>query len=232
MDRMAAEQLALCCGASPHRCAMCAVPPHAALRLLAATRSLRRPRRRCAHHRASNHPLLHRSLTPQLLERIAPLKRGLLATDEDRAEVEALAAELERLNPTKRPLAAPELLSAKWELLYTTSASILGTSKPALLRPSGPIFQFIDAEGLRAKNQETAPFYNSVTAALEPLSDSKVKVVFKTFKLLNLIPITAPPSAVGELDVTFLDEELRVSRGDKGNLFVLAAAERGAGAAF
>jgi hypothetical protein len=25
----------------------------------------------------------------------------------------------------------------------------------------------------------------------------------------------------GELDITYLDEELRVSRGDKGNLFVL-----------
>lgn len=32
-------------------------------------------------------------------------------------------------------------------------------------------------------------------------------------------PITLNPA--GELAVTYLDEELRVSRGDKGNLFVL-----------
>ena len=50
---------------------------------------------------------------------------------------------------------------------------------------------------------------------------SKVKVQFKVFKLLNLIALNAPPSAVGELDITYLDEELRISRGDKGNLFIL-----------
>lgn len=157
-------------------------------------------------------------------------------------------------------------LNGKWELRYTTSASILGTSKPALLRPSGPIYQFLgerviwsvddvcelvrvgsrsmrrpclkccvqtghtdvvstnyvprtrrsrrqgtsaslqapsfpphpvllanrcslltaistqshaDGPGLRAKNQESAPFFNSVTAELSPLSNSKVKVQFK-----------------------------------------------------
>ena len=78
-----------------------------------------------------------------------------------------------------------------------------------------------DGPGLRAKNQETAPFWNSVTAQLSPLSRSKVKVQFKVFKLLNLIALNAPPSAVGELDITYLDEELRISRGDKGHLFIL-----------
>lgn len=53
------------------------------------------------------------------------------------------------------------------------------------------------------------------------MSSNKVAVQFKTFKLLNLIAVTAPPTARGELAITYLDEELRVSRGDKGNLFVL-----------
>jgi hypothetical protein len=47
------------------------------------------------------------------------------------------------------------------------------------------------------------------------------QVQFKQFKLLGLIPVTAPESAKGELEITYLDEELRVSRGNKGNLFVL-----------
>lgn len=46
------------------------------------------------------------------------------------------------------------------------------------------------------------------------------------FKLLGLIPITAPPSATGELDITYLDEELRISRGNRGNLFVLKMKDR------
>lgn len=54
-----------------------------------------------------------------------------------------------------------------------------------------------DGAGLRAKNQETAPFWNSVTAELTPLSRSKVKVQFKTFKIFNLISINAPPTALG-----------------------------------
>lgn len=45
------------------------------------------------------------------------------------------------------PTTAPELLSGQWELLYTTSEFILGASKPAFLRPSGPIYQIIGGCG-------------------------------------------------------------------------------------
>lgn len=55
-----------------------------------------------------------------------------------------------------------------------------------------------------------------VSAALTPVSDSQVDVQFKQFKILGLIPITAPESAKGSLSVSYLDEELRISRGDKG----------------
>lgn len=156
----------------------------------------------------------------ELLSYVEPLKRGLMATPEQQQRVEEMASALERLNPTKKPLASP-LLNGRWQLRYTTSQSILGTSKPFFLRPSGPIYQFLDGPNLKAKNQESAPLFNSVTADLTPLTSSKVKVQFKTFKLLNLISVTAPPTAIGELDVTYLDKDLRISRGDKGNLFVL-----------
>ena len=54
-----------------------------------------------------------------------------------------------------------------------------------------------------------------------PARPPVLQVQFKEFKLLGLIPVKAPASATGELEVTYLDEELRVSRGNKGNLFVL-----------
>ena len=90
---------------------------------------------------------------------------------------------------------------------------------------AGPIFQTIDAGRLRAKNQETWPFFSSVTAALTPTSKSAVAVQFKTFRLLGFVAVTAPEAARGALDTTYVDDELRVSRGDKGNLFVLAQSD-------
>ena len=36
------------------------------------------------------------------------------------------------------------------------------------------------------------------------------------FKLLGLVPVNAPPSAKGKLDITYVDEDLRISRGDRG----------------
>ncbi|MEW5302031.1 MAG: hypothetical protein WDW36_004843 [Sanguina aurantia] len=155
-----------------------------------------------------------------LLEAIEPLSRGATASDEDKEEIEQLARVVEGF-ATSKPLANP-LLNGQWELLYTTSAGILGLSKPPPFRPSGPIYQYIDAQELTARNQETAPFWNSVSAELKPLNDKKLAVQFKTFKLFNgVFSIGAPEAAKGELSITYVDEELRVSRGDKGNLFVL-----------
>lgn len=48
-----------------------------------------------------------------------------------------------------------------------------------------------------------------------------LQVQFKEFKILGLIPVKAPASAAGELDITYLDDELRISRGNRNNLFVL-----------
>lgn len=163
-------------------------------------------------------PLVNRAF--QLLARIAPLARGTAASDADKADVARLFADLEKANPTKSPLASPAL-NGKWRLLYTTSASILGTGRPAFLRPSGPIYQVLDGPSLSAENRETFPFFNRVVAALEPETASRVAVQFKRFFIFGLIPVDAPPTARGKLDVTYLDDRLRLSRGDKGNIFIL-----------
>ncbi|XP_054802884.1 probable plastid-lipid-associated protein 4, chloroplastic isoform X2 [Prosopis cineraria] len=133
-------------------------------------------------------------LKDELLEAIAPLDRGADATPEDQQRVDQIARKLEAVNPTKEPLKS-NLLDGKWELIYTTSRSILQTQRPKILR-SRTNYQAINADILRAQNMESWPFFNQ-------------------------IPVKAPGRARGELEITYLDEELRISRGDKGNLFIL-----------
>jgi len=191
------------------------------------------------------------ALKDNLRARIKGTGRGVTASQNDRAEIDAMCARLERMNPTKEVLGP--YLSADWLLEYTTSDSILGTRRPFFLRANGPIYQTIRAEKLEARNQETWPWFSAVVriktrssyarrtlvvrsltvapalaptsdqeATLVPMSKNKVAVQFQTFYIGSLIPIKAPPTARGELEITYLDEDLRISRGDKGNLFVLS----------
>ncbi|XP_019243562.1 PREDICTED: probable plastid-lipid-associated protein 4, chloroplastic isoform X3 [Nicotiana attenuata] len=132
----------------------------------------------------------------------------------------AIVSKLEAANKVKEPLKSG-LLNGKWELLYTTSQSILQTKRLKILRPTGKIYQAINADTLRAQNMETWPFFNQATANLVPLNERRVAVKFDSFKIAGLIPIKSRGSGRGQLEITYLDEELRISRGNQGNLFIL-----------
>ncbi|KAH7518793.1 hypothetical protein FEM48_Zijuj09G0208700 [Ziziphus jujuba var. spinosa] len=159
------------------------------------------------------------SLKEQLLEAITPLDRGAEATPEDQQRVDQIARKLEAVNQIKEPLKS-DLLNGKWELIYTTSTSILQTQRPKFLRSTAN-YQAINLDTLRAQNMESWPFFNQITANLVPLNSRRVAVKFDFFKIASLIPIKSPGSGRGQLEITYLDEELRISRGNRGNLFVL-----------
>ncbi|CAI0439279.1 unnamed protein product [Linum tenue] len=148
------------------------------------------------------------ALKEELLQAIAPLDRGAEATPEDQKFVDQIARKLEAVNAEKEPLKST-LLNGKWELLYTTSQSILKKKWPKLLRPNGKIYQAINVDTLRAQNLETWPFFNQATANLVPLNEKRVAVNFDFFKIAGLIPIESPGSGRGQLEITYLDEELR-----------------------
>ncbi|XP_024021142.1 probable plastid-lipid-associated protein 4, chloroplastic isoform X2 [Morus notabilis] len=127
------------------------------------------------------------SLKQELYDTIAPpLDRGAGATPEDQDRVEQIARKLEKLNKIKNPLKS-NLLNGKWELLYTTSKSLLQTQRPKFLRPNGKIYQAINVDTLRAQNMETWPFFNQATANLVPLNSRRVAVKFDSFKIASLI---------------------------------------------
>ncbi|KAJ1627304.1 plastid lipid-associated protein/fibrillin conserved domain-containing protein, partial [Pavlovales sp. CCMP2436] len=136
-----------------------------------------------------------------------------------------LAKKLEAINPTRRPLASDKL-SACWRLLYTTSDAILGMPRPLPFQPRPRILQHISVEKLAAKNEEWVLggiLKNSVVAQLTPRKDGRtVDVGFKQFRI-GWVPVNVDPAKFrGVLETTYLDDDLRISRGDKGNLFVLA----------
>lgn len=185
-----------------------------------------------------------------LLEAIAGKNRGLLATASDKQAILALIAQLEDRNPTPRPVEAGELLEGNWRLLYTTSRGILGIDQLPLFK-LGQVYQCVRVKESKIYNIAEVyglPFVEgivSVAAEFEPVSERRVQVKFKRsiFGLQRLIGYQSPDSLIQEieagkkfaavdfkienrdqqgwLDITYLDEDLRIGRGNEGNVFVL-----------
>lgn len=161
-------------------------------------------------------------LKSEILELASVTNRGLAATDAQKKEMEVLFEKLERENPTKKPLKS-NLVNGVWSLQYTTSDSILG--KSSVGKKVGPILQAIDTTSLYAENSELISYFGlkvpqKVTADLSPQNDQLTNVQFKRFSL-GPLSFDAPESFRGYLDITYLDSDLRLTRGDKGNIFVL-----------
>lgn len=93
-------------------------------------------------------------LKEALLSKAAEVDRGLKETPADREVILGLIKELEAKNPTKKPNTSP-LVSARWRLVYTTSDSILGKTRPAPFRPAGDILQ-VSASNVASLRREEA----------------------------------------------------------------------------
>jgi hypothetical protein len=187
----------------------------------------------------------------ELLEAIAGKNRGLLATETDKVAILAAVSRLEDRNPTPRPVEAGELLDGNWRLLYTTSKELLNLGRlPALplgqiyqcIRTSTTrIYNIAEISEL--------PFVEglvSVAARFEPVNERRVNVKFERsiVGLRRLIGYKSPSDFIqqieagkkffpaldfsidtgdrqGWLDITYLDNDLRIGRGNEGSVFVL-----------
>lgn len=189
----------------------------------------------------------------ELLETIAGKNRGLLASESDRRAILAAIARLEDRNPHPRPFEVSEKLNGNWRLLFTTSEELLGIDRIPLLK-LGQIYQCIRIQGARIYNIAEVyglPLLEgivSVAAQFEPVSERRVEVTFERFVVgpQRLMGYQSPAAFIqqleegkrflpidatlpnrdrqGWLDITYLDDDLRIGRGNEGSVFVLTKA--------
>ncbi len=185
-----------------------------------------------------------------LLEIIAGKNRGLLSTPSDKQAILSAIAQLEDYNPTPRPVEAGELLNGDWRLLYTTSRELLNLDSFPLVK-LGQIYQSIRVKESKLYNIGELyglPYLEgivSVAARFEPTSERRVQVKFERsiVGLSRLIGYEFPGKFIDEiesgkkfaavdfgldtreqqgwLDITYLDKDLRIGRGNKDSVFVL-----------
>lgn len=189
----------------------------------------------------------------KLLEAIAGKNRGLLTTEMDNLAILAAIAQIEDRNPTRRPVEATDLLDGNWRLLYNTSRGLLNIDQFPLLK-LGQIYQCIRAKEAKLYNIAEVyglPYlegFVSVVARFQPVSERRVQVKFERsiFGLQRLVGYHSPDEFIrqiesgksfpaidfsienrdqeGWLDITYLDEDLRIGRGNEGSVFVLSKA--------
>jgi hypothetical protein len=183
----------------------------------------------------------------ELISHLAQFDRGLRALD---AETLDRIAQLEAQNPTPRTVEALDRLVGDWRLVYTNSQGILGLDRFPLFQ-LGEVYQSIRAEGLRLYNVAEIrglPGLSgivSVAATFTPVSEVRVSVLFERAIVgpMGWMGYQGPAGfidkiergdrfwaldarlpqreAQGWLDITYLDEDLRIGRGNEGSLFVL-----------
>lgn len=186
----------------------------------------------------------------ELLAAIAGTNRGVITTEANRSLVLDKVVQLEVQNPTPQPLSKQELLSGVWRLIYTTSPDLLGLARLPVV-PAGPIYQCIRGQELKLYNVlelQGIPFLEGVlcvAARLTPVSERRVQVNFERSilgvkglmnypsldVLISRLETQSPVAALsmpldsdrsaGWLETTYLDEDLRIGRGNNDSLFVL-----------
>ncbi|WP_414574685.1 PAP/fibrillin family protein [Anabaena sp. CCY 9402-a] len=167
------------------------------------------------------------------------------------AEIAQLTAELENCNPHPHPLvSATALLEGAWLLKYSTAREIRALASLPLGLQVGKVYQAIDITNKQFFNLAFVKHslgllsgYVKVTASFEPaiedvspVPNKRINVYFdKRYlaiekilgidtPLLNpfkVVPANNPQGRIATLDITYLDETLRIGRGGDGSLFIL-----------
>ncbi|XXG44786.1 hypothetical protein AAC387_Pa02g0045 [Persea americana] len=136
--------------------------------------------------------------------------RGIFGVQSGKkSEIEGLVKLLESQNPNPDPTENLEKVDGCWKLVYST-ISILGTKRTKLgLRDFvalGDFLQFINVAervDIKYENSSIAP-------------DQLMNIFQKNYDLL--LAVFNPE---GWLEISYIDESMRIGRDDKGNIFIL-----------
>lgn len=171
------------------------------------------------------------------------------------AEIEQLTTELENLNPYPNPLLyAISILDGAWQLQYSTAREIRSLNSLPLGLQLAEVYQVIDVANQAFFNLAFVKHslglisgYVKVTASFEPATDNssplpnkRINVNFdKRYlsieKIIGIdtpqlnpfkeVPANNPQGRIPTLDVTYLDETLRIGRGGDDSLFILSKSQ-------
>lgn len=186
----------------------------------------------------------------ELIQALMHVNRGLRISAAERASIVVQIEAVEQGNPTPCPTAAVTLLDGNWRLLYTTSEELLGIGRVPLVS-LGAVYQCIRVAQGRVYNIAELggpPYLHglvSVAAGFEVVSDRRLNVRFQraVFGLQSMVGYRDPNQWIEALDsdrrflgadfrinpsdrqgwieLTYLDDRLRINRGNNGSIFVL-----------
>jgi hypothetical protein len=187
-----------------------------------------------------------------LIDIVAGTNRGLLVNAAQQQAILAAIANLEDFNPTPRPLASNLLEGDWRLLYTTSKALLnidrlpffqLGQIYQCIRVETNSVYNIAEIYGIPALEGLV-----SVVAKFTPLSPSRLQVKFQRsiIGLQRLIGYTTPGNFVQQiesghfqnklafdfpiqsqqqqawLDITYIDDDLRIARGNEGSVFVLS----------
>lgn len=176
----------------------------------------------------------------------------LMVSSEEATKIEKITESLESLNPFPNPLFyAASLLNGTWQLHYSNAREIRSLNSLPLGFKLQQVYQIIDVNAQSFFNiafvkhsSQLLKGYVKVTASFAPAIDKNIMISQKRLNVnfekryvsINKImgiktpffdPIRVfnaqnPTGRIPTLDITYIDENLRIGRGGEGTLFILS----------
>jgi hypothetical protein len=138
------------------------------------------------------------------------------------AAVRAATLQLESLNPTKAP-AKSTLMRGRWSAVFTNSRQLLGMDKILqLTRQSGPVYMAHDLEESRSEWQYTWPVKVERANLKVNEAGNGFSMSFEQTKIFGLfgMPGSSKAKEYGELEITYLDLDMMLARGENQTVYV------------